>query len=151
MDLNSNITTTLGDIVISGNEMDIDGDLSAVGGSVKLTATSDDKTNEVSTIANAINAKNVNLLNGNFDINNTVTVTDTLTIEGDTDAAIDNIVAGAVVLTTSNDVTVNTKLSSSVVASGTGDFNLEPWHMTHQPRRSASPLALVTTPWCWTT
>ena len=125
VDLNSNITTTLGDIVISGNEMDINGDLSAVGGSVKLTATSDDKANEVSTIANAITAKNVNLLNGNFDINNTVTVTDTLTVEGDTDAAIDDIAAEAVVLTTSNDVTVTNTLDTSlVVASGTGDFNL---------------------------
>ena len=105
--------------------MDINGDLSAVGGSVKLTATSDDKANEVSTIANAITAKNVNLLNGNFDINNTVTVTDTLTVEGDTDAAIDDIAAEAVVLTTSNDVTVTNTLDTSlVVASGTGDFNL---------------------------
>ena len=131
IDINEKITTTLGDITITGNEIDIDDTagtttaLSAVGGDINLTATSTDKANDESLIGHAVTAKNVNLIDGNFHINATVTATDSFTVQGDTDLDVDDIAAEAIVITTSNDVTVqNTTDSSFIVASGTGDYDL---------------------------
>ena len=122
----------MGDINITGNEIDINDTsstttaLSAVGGDINLTATSTDKATDESLIAHAVTADNVNLIDGNFHINATVTATDSFTVQGDVDLDVDDIAAEAVVITTSNDVTVqNTTDSSFVVASDcTGDYDL---------------------------
>jgi hypothetical protein len=131
VDINETVTTTLGDITITANEIDINDTagtttaLSAVGGDINLTATSTDKANDESLIAHAVTAKNVNLIDGNFHINATVTATDSFTVQGDTDLDVDDIAAEAIVITTSNDVTVqNTTDSSFIVTSGSGDYDL---------------------------
>jgi hypothetical protein len=127
MTFDGDITTSLGDLYITGNEVDsanAGDDLTATAGSVTLNMSNDSRV-QTSTIQDVTaGAGDVTIENGQWNIQD-ITASRDVIIEGDVIATIANVTAGSLVITSNNDVTISTETNTGfVVSTGSNDIDL---------------------------
>jgi hypothetical protein len=131
VDLNDTVVAQAGNISITGDQINSNDSANATSfdasGTVTLTATNAAAT-KVSKIGDAITAKDVVLADGTFQVSGDITGTNSVSVTGDTGLTLNgtsDIISAAVILNTTNDVTVDGETNTTlVVGAGSGDFDL---------------------------